>query len=35
VLLKHGANNAAARALLDYLKTPAAQTLIRSYGYDR
>ncbi|MDP1529260.1 MAG: molybdate ABC transporter substrate-binding protein [Rhodoferax sp.] len=35
VLLKHGANNAAARALLDYLKTPAAQTIIRSYGYDR
>jgi len=35
VLLKHGENNAAARALLDYLKTPAAQTLIRSYGYDR
>lgn len=32
-LLKHGADNAAARALLDYLRTPAAQAAIRSYGY--
>lgn len=35
VLLKHGANNAAARALLDYLNTPAALAIIRSYGYER
>ena len=35
-LLKRGENNAAARALFDYLKTPAAAlTLIRSYGYER
>lgn len=33
-LLKHGANNAAAHALLDYLKTPAAQALMARYGYD-
>ncbi len=32
-LLKHGVDNAAARALLDYLRTPAAQAAIRSYGY--
>lgn len=35
VLLKHGANNAAARALLDFLNIPAAIILIRSYGYER
>jgi molybdate transport system substrate-binding protein len=35
VLLRHGANNAAARALLDYLNTPAAIAVIRSYGYER
>ena len=36
VLLKRGENNEAARALFDYLKTPAAAlTLIRSYGYER
>ena len=36
VLLKRGANNEAARALFDYLKTPgAALTLIRSFGYER
>lgn len=36
VLLKHGENNEAARALFDYLKTPgAALTLIRSFGYER
>lgn len=36
VLLKRGENNAAARALYDYLKTPvAALTIIRSYGYER
>lgn len=35
-LLKHGENNSAARALFDYLKTPAAAlTIIRSYGYER
>jgi len=33
-LLKHGADNAAARALLDFLGTPGAQAIIRSYGYD-
>lgn len=34
-LLKRGETNAAARALLDYLKTPAAQATIRSFGYER
>lgn len=34
-LLKRGENNAAARALLDYLNTPAALATIRSYGYER
>lgn len=33
-LLKRGEKNAAARALLEFLKTPQAQALIRSYGYD-
>ena len=33
VLLKAGAGNAAARALLAYLKSPPAQALIRSFGY--
>jgi len=33
-LLKHGADNPAARALLDYLKSPQAHTVIRGYGYD-
>lgn len=33
VLLKSGAQNAAATALLAYLQSPAAQTLIRSFGY--
>lgn len=33
-LLKRGAANPAARALLDFLKTPQAQAVIRSYGYD-
>ena len=32
-LLKHGAGNPAAQALLDFLKTPAAQSRIRGYGY--
>ncbi|HQT30597.1 MAG TPA: molybdate ABC transporter substrate-binding protein [Thiobacillus sp.] len=32
-LLKHGAGNPAAQALLDFLRTPAAQKLIRGYGY--
>ena len=36
VLLKRGENNAAARALFDFLKTPAAAlTITRSYGYER
>jgi molybdate transport system substrate-binding protein len=35
VLLKRGANNPAALALLQLLKSPAIQDLIRSYGYDR
>ncbi|OYW39500.1 MAG: molybdate ABC transporter substrate-binding protein [Hydrogenophilales bacterium 12-61-10] len=34
-LLKHGAGNPAAQALLDFLRTPAAQKLIRGYGYDQ
>ena len=33
-LLKRGAANAAARALLDFLKSHEAQTVIRSYGYE-
>lgn len=33
VLLKAGANNPAAQALLDYLRTPQAKALIASYGY--
>ena len=33
-LLKRGEANPAARALLDFLKTPRAQALIRSYGYE-
>ena len=33
VLLQRGADNAAARALLAYLKAPAAQAVIRAYGY--
>ncbi|OYU00322.1 MAG: molybdate ABC transporter substrate-binding protein [Burkholderiales bacterium PBB1] len=33
VLLKTGENNPAATALLAYLKSPAAQAVIRSYGY--
>ena len=34
VLLKAGANDPAARAFLDFLKTPAARTIISRYGYD-
>jgi molybdate transport system substrate-binding protein len=34
-LLKRGADNMAARALLDFLNTPAAVAVIRSYGYER
>jgi molybdate transport system substrate-binding protein len=34
VLLSHGAGNSAARAFLDYLKTPSAQAVIKRYGYD-
>jgi molybdate transport system substrate-binding protein len=33
VLLKVGENEAAAKAFLDYLKTPAAKAVIRRYGY--
>jgi molybdate transport system substrate-binding protein len=33
VLLKPGADDAAARAFLAYLKTPEARAIIRSYGY--
>jgi len=33
VLLRHGANNAAARGFLDWLKTPQAQTISASFGY--
>jgi molybdate transport system substrate-binding protein len=33
VLLKPGARNPAAQALLDYLKSPAAQQVIKSFGY--
>ena len=33
VLLKNGAKNPAATALLDYLKSPAAKAVIQSYGY--
>ncbi len=34
VLLINGKNNAAATALLSYLKTEKAQAIIRAYGYD-
>lgn len=34
VLLAHGKDNRAARALLAYLRTPQAQSVIQSYGYD-
>ena len=34
VLLKLGAENPAAKALLDYLKTTPALTIIKKYGYD-
>ena len=34
VLLKRGANNEAARALMTLLQSPNIKTLIRSYGYD-
>lgn len=33
VLLQRGANRAAASALLDWLKTPAAKAVMRAYGY--
>lgn len=34
VILTHGKDNQAARALVDYLKTEAAKAVIRSFGYD-
>lgn len=34
VLLQHGANNAAAQALVQLLQSPNIKNLIRSYGYD-
>jgi molybdate transport system substrate-binding protein len=34
VLLKTGENEPAAKAFLDYLKTPAAKAVIRRYGYE-
>ena len=34
VLLKRGADNAAAQALLQLLQSPRIKDLIRSYGYD-
>ncbi len=34
VLLKTGADNAAARAFLQFLKTPEAKAIIRRYGYE-
>lgn len=33
ILLRAGSQNAAARALLDYLRTPATQSVLRRYGY--
>jgi len=35
VLLKRGADNAAAKALLQLLQSPNVKDLLRSYGYDR
>lgn len=34
VLLDKGKNNAAAKALIEYLKGPKAAALIKSYGYE-
>ncbi|MCH2219993.1 MAG: molybdate ABC transporter substrate-binding protein [Dechloromonas sp.] len=34
LLLSRGSNNAAARAMLDYLRSQAARQIIKSYGYD-
>lgn len=34
ILLQRGSENAAARQFLDFLRTPAARDVIRSYGYD-
>jgi molybdate transport system substrate-binding protein len=34
VLLRKGAENAAARAFFDYLKSDKARAIIRSFGYE-
>jgi molybdate transport system substrate-binding protein len=34
VLLQRGANNPAALALIQLLKSPSIKDLLRSYGYD-
>jgi molybdate transport system substrate-binding protein len=34
VVLKHGAGNEAAQALMQLLKSPNIKDLIRSYGYE-
>ena len=33
ILLRHGADNAAAQAFLDYLRTPGAAAVIERFGY--
>ena len=33
ILLRHGADNAAAKAFLDYARGPAGRALIQRYGY--
>lgn len=34
ILLQHGADKAAAKAWMDFLKSDTATTIIRNYGYD-